>query len=261
MKQSGLSHKIALITGAGQGIGQAVAKRLADEGAIIAAVDTNEDQLQSTVQKLNDKGIHAFAYLGDITDQASVQHIVDQIEKQLGPIYLLVNVAGILRISSIDQISTDDWHQTFAVNTHGLFYVSQAVSTYMMKRSEGVIVTVSSNAGAIPRMNMAAYAASKAAATSFTKTLGLELATYGIRCNVVSPGSTATPMQWALWSDEQGADQVIKGSLETYKTGIPLQKIADPQQIADAVIFFASEQSSHITMQNLTIDGGATLGI
>ncbi|MBV5113953.1 2,3-dihydro-2,3-dihydroxybenzoate dehydrogenase [Bacillus altitudinis] len=261
MKQSGLSNKIALITGAGQGIGQAVAKRLADEGAIIAAVDTNEDQLQSTVQKLNDKGIRAFAYLGDITDQASVQHIVDQIEKQLGPIYLLVNVAGILRISSIDQISTDDWHQTFAVNTHGLFYVSQAVSTYMMKRSEGVIVTVSSNAGAIPRMNMAAYAASKAAATSFTKTLGLELATYGIRCNVVSPGSTATPMQWALWSDEQGADQVIKGSLETYKTGIPLQKIADPQQIADAVIFFASEQSSHITMQNLTIDGGATLGI
>lgn len=122
-------------------------------------------------------------------------------------------------------------------------------------------MTVSSNAGAIPRMNMAAYAASKAAATSFTKTLGLELAAHGIRCNVVSPGSTATPMQWALWPDEQGENQVIKGSLETYKTGIPLQKIADPQNIADAVIFFASEQSSHITMQNLTIDGGATLGI
>ncbi|NRF04441.1 2,3-dihydro-2,3-dihydroxybenzoate dehydrogenase [Bacillus safensis] len=261
MKYNGLSQKIALITGAGQGIGQAVAKRLAEEGAIIAAVDANEEQLQSTVQQMKDEGIRGFAYPGDITDQTSVQHIVDQIEKQLGPIYLLVNVAGILRISSIDQLSADDWQQTFAVNTHGVFYVSQAVSKYMMKRSEGVIVTVSSNAGAIPRMNMAAYAASKAAATSFTKTLGLELATYGIRCNIVSPGSTATPMQWALWSDEQGEIQVIKGSLETYKTGIPLQKIADPQNIADAVIFFASEQSSHITMQNLTIDGGATLGI
>lgn len=261
MKHSGLSQKIALITGAGQGIGQAVAKRLAEEGAIIAAVDANEKQLQSTVRQMNDDGIRAFAYPGDITDQASVQHIVDQIEKQLGPIYLLVNVAGILRISSIDQLSADDWQQTFSVNTHGVFYVSQVVSKYMMKRSEGVIVTVSSNAGAIPRMNMAAYAASKAAATSFTKTLGLELAAYGIRCNVVSPGSTATPMQWALWADEQGEDQVIKGSLETYKAGIPLQKIADPQNIADAVIFFASEQSSHITMQNLTIDGGATLGI
>ncbi|MFP3513913.1 SDR family NAD(P)-dependent oxidoreductase, partial [Peribacillus sp. SIMBA_075] len=85
-------------------------------------------------------------------------------------IYLLVNVAGILRMGSIDQLRADDWEQTFAVNTHGVFYVSQAVSKYMIKRTEGVIVTISSNAGGIPRMNMAAYAASKAAATSFTKT-------------------------------------------------------------------------------------------
>ncbi|MGE6630691.1 2,3-dihydro-2,3-dihydroxybenzoate dehydrogenase [Bacillus sp. NPDC077027] len=261
MKFSGLSQKIALVTGAGQGIGQAVAQRLAEEGAIIAAVDANEERLQSTVQQMSAKGFHVFAYPGDISDQTSVQNIVTQIEQQLGPIYLLVNVAGILRMGSIEHLRADDWQQTFAVNTHGVFYVSQAVSKYMMKRTEGVIVTVSSNAGDIPRMNMAAYAASKAASTSFTKTLGLELASYGIRCNVVSPGSTATPMQWALWSDEQGADHVIKGSLETYKTGIPLQKIADPQNIADAVLFFASEQASHITMQNLTIDGGATLGI
>ncbi|PCK18571.1 2,3-dihydro-2,3-dihydroxybenzoate dehydrogenase [Bacillus pumilus] len=261
MKYSGLSQKIVLITGAGQGIGQAVAQKLAEEGAIIAAVDANKDQLQSTVQQMNDEGIRAFAYPCDISDQTSVQRIVSQIEQQLGPIYLLVNVAGILRIGSIDQLRADDWQQTFAVNTHGVFYVSQAVSKFMMKRTEGIIVTVSSNAGAIPRMNMAAYAASKAAATTFTKTLGLELAAYGIRCNVVSPGSTATPMQWALWSDEQGEDRVIKGSLETYKTGIPLQKIADPHNIADAVLFFASDQASHITMQNLTIDGGATLGI
>lgn len=137
MKHSGLSQKIALITGAGQGIGQAVVKRLAEEGAIIAAVDANEDQLQSTVQQLNDEGIRAFAYPCDITDQASVQHIVDQIEKQLGPIYLLVNVAGILRMGSIDQLSADDWQQTFAVNTHGVFYVSQAVSKYMIKDQKG----------------------------------------------------------------------------------------------------------------------------
>lgn len=108
---------------------------------------------------------------------------------------------------------------------------------------------------------MAAYAASKAAAVMFTKCLGLELAAHHIRCNIVSPGSTETDMQRALWQDENGARDVIRGSLDTYKTGIPLQKLAKPSDIANAVLFLASEQANHITMHDLCVDGGATLGV
>jgi 2,3-dihydro-2,3-dihydroxybenzoate dehydrogenase len=131
----------------------------------------------------------------------------------------------------------------------------------MINRRRGSIVTVSSNAGHMPRTDMAAYASSKAAATMFTKCLGLELAQFGIRCNIVAPGSTNTEMLKLLWQDEKGEENVIKGSLETYKTGIPLHKIATPSDIAEAVLFLSSDKAGHITMNSLCVDGGATLGV
>jgi 2,3-dihydro-2,3-dihydroxybenzoate dehydrogenase len=123
-------------------------------------------------------------------------------------------------------------------------------------RGAGAIITVSSNAGGVPRTNMAAYAASKAAATMFTRCLGLELARSGIRCNVVSPGSTGTAMQQVLGA---APEAVIAGDPGSYRVGIPLGRIADPADIADAVVFLASDQARHITMQDLYVDGGATL--
>lgn len=108
---------------------------------------------------------------------------------------------------------------------------------------------------------MAAYAASKAASTMFTKCLGLELAQYNIRCNIVSPGSTDTEMQWSLWSDENGAQAAIAGSPEAFKVGIPLKKIATPSNISDAVLFLVTDRANHITMNDICVDGGATLGV
>ena len=110
-------------------------------------------------------------------------------------------------------------------------------------------------------MQMAAYAASKAASTMFTKCLGLELAQHNIRCNVVSPGSTDTAMQRALWADENGAQAVIAGSPETFRVGIPLRRIASPEDVAEAVSFLVSERARHITLHDLYVDGGATLGV
>ncbi|ABS22054.1 2,3-dihydro-2,3-dihydroxybenzoate dehydrogenase [Bacillus cytotoxicus] len=253
--------KIALVTGAAQGIGKTVASMLAERGAEVAAVDTNLSALQLLSHSHELEGTILKAFQLDVSNCAAVERVVDQIENEMGSIDILVNVAGILRMGQIPSFSDEDWDATFSVNSTGVFYISRAVSKRMMGRKSGVIVTVGSNAANIPRIGMAAYAASKAAVTMFTKCLGLELAEYNIRCNVVSPGSTETEMQRQLWTDKNGPERIIAGSQDTYRLGIPLQKIATPVEIAEGVLFLASDKASHITMHNLCIDGGATLGV
>lgn len=253
--------KVALVTGAAQGIGEAVTIALSKQGYTVAAIDNNSDKLNILVEELKAQGSNVIGFTVDVADSMDVQKVTDEIEQKIGSVEVLVNVAGVLRMGSINSLSKEDWERTFAVNSTGVFNVSQSVSKYMIERRRGSIVTVGSNAASVPRMSMAAYAASKAAATMFTKCLGLELAQYNIRCNLVSPGSTNTEMQWALWDNENGEQAVIKGSLETFKVGIPLQKIATPYDIANTVLFLISDEANHITMNNVCVDGGATLGV
>jgi 2,3-dihydro-2,3-dihydroxybenzoate dehydrogenase len=251
-------NKTAVVTGAAQGIGAAVVRALAERGARVTALDTNADGLVTLAAEL---GRPVTPFTTDVRDSAAVEETIDRIERDLGPIDILVNVAGILRMNSVASLTDDDWAATFAVNTIGVFNISRAVTRRMVPRRSGVVVTVGSNAATTPRMRMAAYAASKAASAQFTKCLGLELAQYGIRCNVVSPGSTDTGMQRQLWTDAAaGAESVIRGDLETHRLGIPLARLADPSDIADAVVFLASDRARHITMHDLRIDGGATPG-
>ncbi|GAV15657.1 2,3-dihydro-2,3-dihydroxybenzoate dehydrogenase [Paenibacillus sp. NAIST15-1] len=260
MRYSGIEGKVAVVTGAAQGIGEAVARALAVQGAIVAVVDRNEAGCTSLAAELNAGGYHAAAYPVDVSDSAAVNRTVERIEEELGSIGVLVNVAGILRLGPIETLSDEDWQSTFSVNVNGVFYMSRAVVTRMAKRRSGAIVTVGSNASGVPRTQMSAYAASKAATTMFTKCLGLEYARHHIRCNIVSPGSTDTEMQRSLWNGQNGAEAMIAGSPESFRLGIPLGRIAQPSDIADAVLFLASEQARHITMHDMCIDGGATLG-
>ena len=255
-----LKGKVALVTGGAQGIGGTLVQSLAKLGAKVAAVDYNEEKLNLHVNRLKEQGLQVFAFAADVGDSKAIDEIVAKVENEIGPIEILVNVAGILFDGSIQSFSDEDWAKTFSVNTTGVFNVSRAVSRYMVSRKKGSIVTVGSNAASVPRISLAAYAASKAASVMFTKCLGLELAEHNIRCNIVSPGSTDTDMQRSLWSDDHGAEMMIKGMPESFKVGIPLKKIAEPWNIVDAILFFLSDQSSHITMSNLVVDGGATLG-
>ncbi|MDQ0774364.1 2,3-dihydro-2,3-dihydroxybenzoate dehydrogenase [Streptomyces aurantiacus] len=187
--------------------------------------------------------------------------MVGEVEERLGPLDHLVNTAGVLRLGEARRLSADDWDATFAVNATGVFAMSQAVVNRMVPRRRGTVVTVASNAAGTARRHMAAYAASKAAATMFTKCLGLEVAEYGIRCNLVAPGSTDTPMLTSMWHDESGPRGTLDGKPEEYRVGIPLRKLARPDDIADAVVFLLSDRAAHITLHSLTVDGGATLGV
>ncbi|MFI7118717.1 2,3-dihydro-2,3-dihydroxybenzoate dehydrogenase [Amycolatopsis sp. NPDC049868] len=245
----GIEGKVALVTGGARGIGAAVVDGLAEAGAIVAAVDLVEGASRDGVT----------SFVADVGDPAAVARVVDEVESGLGPIGIGASVAGVLKPGSVCDTSDEDWAATFAVNSTGVFTVLREISRRMLPRRSGVLVTVGSNAAGVPRTGMAAYAASKAAATMLTRCLGLELAGSGIRCNVVSPGSTDTDMQRLLWTDENGADRVIEGNPEQYRVGIPLGRIAEPADIADAVLFLASDRARHITMQNLYVDGGATL--
>ncbi|MFH8990453.1 2,3-dihydro-2,3-dihydroxybenzoate dehydrogenase [Streptomyces sp. NPDC017940] len=273
-----LAGRTALVTGAGQGIGAAVAQRLAAEGAHVVATDRTAEALdritrgpeggpgRGAADRPEDPAPHdagppgtITAHVMDVTDATTVDTVVDDVERTHGPLDILVNVAGILRPGPAAELTDEDWADTFAVNTTGVFHASRAVAARMTARGRGSIVTVGSNAAGVPRTGMAAYAASKAAAAMYTKCLGLELARSGVRCNVVAPGSTDTAMQRALWTDATAPQRVIDGDPASFRTGIPLGRIAAPDDIAEAVLFLASDRARHITMQELYVDGGATL--
>jgi len=250
---SNTAHGVALVTGAARGIGAAVARALAESGAQVAAVDVLLDELKASA------GPGITPYPADVTAEGAVDALVERVERELGPIGTVVNVAGVLRQGSVVDTTDEDWEATFAVNTTAVFRLLRAVGGRMAARGAGNVVLVGSNAAGVPRRGMAAYAASKAASTMLVRCLGLELAEHGVRCNIVSPGSTDTDMQRAMWKDEHGPRQVIEGVPAEFRVGIPLGRIGQPEDVADAVLFLVSDRARHITMHDLYVDGGATL--
>ncbi|WP_395670940.1 2,3-dihydro-2,3-dihydroxybenzoate dehydrogenase [Phenylobacterium sp.] len=248
-----MNGKIALVTGAAGGIGAAVVHRLRAEGAEVVATDLPSDALTAVAAP----GVRVEPL--DVADGAAVEALFDRIEAELGPIDLVASVAGVLSTTLVADTPDEEWRRVFAVNADGVFHLGRAAARRMGPRGRGSFVTVSSNAAGVPRHAMAAYAASKAAATMFTRCLGLELGPKGVRCNIVAPGSTLTPLQTGMWADGDGAGRVIAGAPEVFKAGIPLGKLAQPEDIAEAVVFLLSDRAGHITMTDLYVDGGATL--
>lgn len=250
----------AIVTGAAGGIGKAVVRALGGEGTRVAAVDSDSARLDAAVSELAESGIDVRAYPADVADSDAVETLIERVEAELGGADYLVNAAGVLRTGAARELPQRAWTETFAVNATGVFLLSRAMADRMVPRGRGAIVTVASNAAAVPRAGMSAYAASKAAATVYTKCLGLEVAEHGIRCNVVAPGSTDTPMLGSLWAQKGDRERTIRGDPEAFRVGIPLGRVAYPADIAEAVRFLLSERAGHITMHELTVDGGAALG-
>lgn len=243
-----MTARVALVTGAAQGIGAAVVRVLRRDGWQVAATDRFRPAEPSSLEL-------------DVRDTAAVERVVRHVEDRIGPIALLVNVAGVLHVGDLVTTTDEQWREVFEVNTTGVFRLCRSVGALMAGRGGGSIITVASNAAGVPRMGMAAYAASKAASAHLTRCLGLELAGHGVRCNVVSPGSTDTPMQRGMWHGPEDARRTVDGRPELFKTGIPLGRIADPGDVAEAVAFLASDRARHITMHDLYVDGGAALHV
>lgn len=252
------SPSVAFVTGGGGGIGAAVARALAADGHCVGIFDLDAQAAAETLGSIDRTGPSMAAGL-DVCDSAAVESAVGHVESALGPITTVVNVAGVLQHGLVEDTTDDTWRSTFAVNVDGVFNVARATTRRMRERGRGSLVTVASNAAGVARHAMAAYAASKAAAAHFTRCLGLELAPHGIRCNIVSPGSTDTAMLHELWRDENGRSGSLYGIPKEFRVGIPLGRIGTPDQVAEAVVFLASARAGHITMQDLYIDGGATL--
>lgn len=244
------SGKNVWVTGAGKGIGYATALAFAGAGARVTGFDLAFEQQN-----------YPFATeVLDVASAADVARVCARLLAQQERLDVLVNAAGILRMGATDALSQEDWQQTFAVNVGGAFNLFQATMAQFRQQQGGAIVTVASDAAHTPRMGMSAYGASKAALKSLALTVGLELSASGVRANIVSPGSTDTDMQRTLWTSDDAEQKRIAGFGEQFKLGIPLGKIARAEEIASTILFLASDYASHITLQDIVVDGGSTLG-
>lgn len=256
----GLAGRVAIVTGAAGGIGAAVARRLAHLGACVALADLNAEEVGRRAHELRSEGKSARSYPLDVALAEQVESTVARIEEEIGPIDVLVHAAGIFAAAPLLDLEPARWEQIFTVNAKGTFLCLGAVGKRMAQRKRGAIVTIGSQSSKIIRPDQSAYGSSKAAGNYMTKCLGLELAASGVRCNVVHPGVTDTPMARVLWDSDASRQRLhLDGSLARFRIGVPMGKVAQAEEVANAAVFLASELASHITMTDIVVDGGQLL--
>ncbi|MCV0394933.1 MAG: glucose 1-dehydrogenase [Rhizobiaceae bacterium] len=244
----GIEGRVAVITGAGGGIGRAIARTLAQAGCRIAVLDRDGVTARETVGLIEEAGGKAMVVEADISDLASVVKAADAVEAGLGPAAILVNNAALLRNGPLADLSLDDWNAVVTVNLTGFFICSQVFGGRMMERGGGSIIHVSSMSGTYPQPTSGAYSVSKAGVMMLAKNLALEWGPKGVRSNVVSPAMVLTPMSEVIYRDSE-----IKAKREGV---IPMRRIGIPDDIADAICFLASDRASYISGQEILVDGG-----
>ncbi|MEQ8847882.1 3-oxoacyl-[acyl-carrier-protein] reductase [Botrimarina sp.] len=250
-----LTDQVAIVTGASRGIGKAIALRLAESGAKVACVARSADKLAETVSEVESAGGVAAAYPCDVADTDAATKLVEQVAEEWGRVDVMVNNAGITRDTLLPRMSDEDWDTVIATNLRSVFAFSRAAAGVMMRAKRGRIINISSTSGLRGNEAQANYSASKAGVIGFTRTVARELASKrrAITVNAICPGFIATDMTDAL-KKAAGEEAVT----ERIKAVVPLQREGQPQEIADAVVFLASDSAAYITGQVLTIDGGMT---
>lgn len=246
----GLTGKCAVVTGASRGIGRAIALQLASEGAkVIVNYSGSEQKAQEVVEEIKANGGEAIAVQANVADADSVQNLMKSALDTYGSIDILVNNAGITRDNLLMRMKDDEWDDVINTNLKGVFLCTKAVTRQMMKQRAGRIINISSIVGVAGNAGQANYVAAKAGVIGLMKTTAQELASRNILVNAIAPGFITTEMTEGLPED------LIEGMLKQ----IPLAKLGQPEDIAKAVVFFASDSANYITGQTLQIDGGMVM--
>jgi 3-oxoacyl-[acyl-carrier protein] reductase len=241
-----LAGKVALVTGAAQGIGKAVALLLARNGADMVVSDINLERAEETAKEVQTLGRKALAIKVDVAKLGDVEKMVEAILAQFGKVDILVNNAGIARDKLILRMTEEDWDAVLNINLKGTFNCTKAIVRHMSKQKSGKIVNIASVVGEMGNAGQGNYAASKAGVIGFTKTIAREFAQRGINVNAIAPGYIETPM----------TDALPEKAKEELKRLIPMDRLGQPEDVAEAVLFLVSESANYITGQVLNVNGG-----
>ena len=245
-----LADRVAIVTGAGQGIGAAVARAYAREGAKVAVVDRDAERGREVAAAIDAQGGQALALACNVAVRAEVEAMAQAVAARFGRIDILVNNAGIVRAAMLDRMTVEQWDEVLAVHLDGSFHCLQAVVPGMIERRYGRIVNVTSSAGVLGTIGQINYSTAKSGILGFTKSAARELAQHGITVNAIAPGA-ATPMTERIRTDPRFKDR--------YLDRIPMGRWAEPDEIAPVFVFFASDASAFVTGQVLAADGGMTI--
>jgi 2,3-dihydro-2,3-dihydroxybenzoate dehydrogenase len=251
--------RTAIVTGATQGIGKGIALALLADGCRVIALGRSREKLDALARETGPDAPLVTEAM-DVADSTRFQDRLRHWIADFGGIDHLVNAAGVLEPGRLLEARAENLRRVVETNFLATLELTLPVARHMAGRRTGSIVTIGSNSGTTPRVGLGAYPASKAAIQQAMKCLGLELADYGVRCNIVSPGSTNTEMQRQTQAATTGLDGVLNGDPRTWRLGIPLRRLAEVADVAELVLFLLSDRARHITMENIVIDGGATLG-
>ena len=246
MMNMSLDNKVALVTGAGRGIGQAIAVMLAQDGVDIVVNDMDSDSAEQTAEMIHSIGRKTLVSGANIVERSEVETMFDAITNQFGRLDVLVNNAGITRDNLLVKMTEEEWDQVMAVNLKGVFNCTQLAAKMMAEQNSGKIVNVSSASGQMGNIGQVNYATSKAGIIGMTKTLAKELARFNINVNAIAPGFINTPM----------TAQVPDKVKEMIKSSIPLNRFGESEDVARAVKFLVSEDSNYITGQVIACNGG-----
>ena len=241
-----LSHKTAIVTGASQGIGKTIAIEMAKSGAIVFCLARNKEALDATIKIITENGGKATAFSCDISNNDDFKTIILNIIKEHGSIDILVNNAGITKDNLLMRMSDNQWDDVLNINLKGSFTCTRSVIKYMMKKKYGRIINITSIVGMTGNAGQANYAASKSGLIGLTKSIAKEVASRGITANCVAPG----------WIETSMTDQLSTEVKNKFLSQIPTGKIGQSKDIANAVIFLASDEAGYITGQTITVDGG-----